>query len=119
MIPPVSPAHSRRPIYSFAWAAGIVQRARASHVRGWEILDPLLGLSERQLAYLIACNDPVWPQIRGLARKAELWDFKQRKHGPNPLRWSRRDYEFLIRRDCKGFVKSFSEYLTSRLDAVH
>lgn len=113
---PVSPASSRQPIYSYRWAASVIKRARESHVRGWEILDPLLGLSERQLAFLIACNDPTWPQIRDIVHKAERWDARQRSVGPSPLKWTREDYRMLIVRECKSIVKSLGDYLTGRLE---
>jgi len=64
---------TRDPIYSFNWAATIVSKQRGSHVRAWELFDGILGLSERQLAFLVACNDPAWPEIREISHRISKW----------------------------------------------
>jgi len=71
----LSPAPPPRiPRYSFHWADTIVEKAQRSHSRGWNILVPILRLDRRQLAFLIACNDPDWPQIRWAARFLDRWN---------------------------------------------
>lgn len=85
----VFPASHRTPKYSFAWAATIVRQARQSHARGWDILDRFIGLSDRQLAYLIACNAPEWPFIRRLVHVIDNWDHRQARFGPTPLVWDK------------------------------
>jgi len=115
---PCSTANTRIPKYSFTWALHIVEKARESHPRGWKILDPVLGLSNRQLAYLIACNDPTWPQIRTLVHRIERWESRQALCRGKSLNWGRGDWESLFRLECKIFVKSFQEYLTARITKV-
>jgi len=91
---PFSPANSgmqtqpeitRAAKYSFNWASGVVQRARQSHWRGWEILDAFLGLSDAQLAYLIACNAPEWAHIRNLGHLLDKWACHQEIVNPKAL----------------------------------
>jgi len=115
---PCSTAPIRTPKYSFTWAAHIIDKAWESHPRGWEILSPVLGLSRRQLAYLIACNDPTWPQIRTLVHRIERWEARQQLCRGEGLPWSRGDWESLFRLECKSFVKSLQEYLTGRISKL-
>ena len=69
---PCNPPHNqetgvRRPreqVYDFTWALAIVEKAIESHGRGWKIAKAILGLSNRQLATLLASADPDWPRIR-------------------------------------------------------
>lgn len=107
----------RKPIYSFHWASEVVSKALASHARAWEIVRPWIGLSERQLAFLLACNDPAWPGIRRIMQIAEAWETKQAKVGPIPMIWNSYSYKMLLRTSDISDEK-LKNYLTSRLKTV-
>lgn len=68
--------------YSFDWALTIIQRAQRSHARAWEFLGPILGLSTRQLSFLLACDAPEWPYIRSLAQLLDKWITRQENLRP-------------------------------------
>lgn len=69
----------RSPKYSFNWAWEIVGRAAQSHARVWKIFLLLIGLTERQLAFLICCDAPEWPQLRSMLQQLEKWQEKQHR----------------------------------------
>jgi hypothetical protein len=68
--------------YSFDWALSIIIRAQQSHPRAWEIFGPILGLSTRQLSFLLACDAPEWPYIRSLAQQLDKWIIQAEKVRP-------------------------------------
>lgn len=60
----VGESKKRTPKYSFIWAKTILERALLTHPRAWNITKAITGITNQQLIYLIACNDPCWPWIR-------------------------------------------------------
>ena len=78
-VPSSTPSKDRVPIYSFEWASSKIDLAFKSHPRAWQIFSPILGLSRRQLAYLLACNAPEWPVIRSIVHQISKWLAQQEK----------------------------------------
>mgnify|MGYP001568845608 CR=1 FL=1 len=101
--------------YSFSWAATIVQRARDSHPRGWEILDPILRLRNAQLAFLIASNSPEWPQIRSLAKQLDVWAIKQALVNPKQALSPLLALDSVLRLSQKTLISPLFSYLTANL----
>lgn len=125
---PFSPASSsslsnsgsaeRTPLYSFNWAYEKVDTALRSHARAWEIFLPILGLSHRQLAFLLACNAPEWAVIRSIVHQIDRWVQKQARVGPGTPE-SQITTTLLLR--CSGrilsmvSIPSLKDYLTARI----
>lgn len=78
----ISDTAKRSAKYSFDWSLMIIQKAQRSHPRAWEILGPILGLSTRQLSFLLACDAPEWPYIRSLAQLLDKWIIRQENLRP-------------------------------------
>ena len=78
----ISEASRRSAKYSFDWALMIIEKALRSHPRAWEFLGPILGLSTRQLSFLLACDAPEWPYIRSLAQLLDKWIIRQENLRP-------------------------------------
>lgn len=115
---PLSPAPSRVPIYSFSWSASVVERARKSYARAWQILDGILGLSERQLAFLIACNAPEWAQIRTLTHTIDRWLRQQERCNPGVTMSTIQLLSNLLRIHKNSLGVSLYQYLTDKLAAL-
>lgn len=81
-LPTIQERDKRIPVYSFSWASAIMAKAIESRARVWKDLLAFLGLSERQCAYLIACNDPAWPFIRTLSHTLDKWQARLTLYSP-------------------------------------
>lgn len=108
----------RTPRYSFDWAIDVVKRARGSYPRAWQILDPWFNLTERQLAYLLACDAPEWAQIREMTHQCDRWLTKQTRVGPPiPISgWSTtQTYSALLKIVKNRLGESLHHYLQGRI----
>lgn len=111
----------RRPKYSFAWASQIWAQATQSHGGYLEKLVGLLGLSSRQVIYLIACNDETWPIIRDMGHRWGDWERQQeRLHLPSVAETTTPTYLLsdLHRIYRKRCTESFDRYLTARFSQL-
>lgn len=68
MAAPLTPA-----AYSFSWALTVVQQAKRKHARVADLWCEFHGLSDRQLAKLIATGRPEWPQLRRALQIFDNW----------------------------------------------
>lgn len=111
-------AKSRTAIYSLDWALTIVRKALESYPREWEILMDVLQVTERQLAYLIACNDPSWPSLRSLTHLLRRWRDRQARVGPSGLKElpiTPQMLSTLLEVGGKNAPESLKAYLTARI----
>jgi hypothetical protein len=115
---PQTAAKKRTPIYSFEWATGVVIQATKKYPRAWDFLGDFLGLNPLQLAYLVACNDPVWPAIRTMVHTVAKWQAKQEEVGPDNAKTLPSLavlYQVLLKQSKNTLPESFLRYLTDQI----
>jgi len=110
-----SSTSKRTAIYSFTWASTIVEKAIQSHPRAWEILKGFVGISDHQLAYLVACNDPAWPWLRSVSHTIDKWRSRQRDSRGNELNFTIQTLSALFDVHKKTCPESLKGYLTDRI----
>jgi len=113
---PACSTEKRQAKYSYRWAASILNLARRAHPRAWEIFGPFLGLSDRQLSFLIAANAPEWPVLRSLAQTLDRWLIKQSTVGDVNGKTIIILLSTLVKSHCKIEQKALQGYLTTRLN---
>lgn len=59
--------------YSLVWAKNVVKQLYDKHARATELVLEILDISEHQLAVYLASDDPVFPAIRDLIKRVEIW----------------------------------------------
>jgi len=114
----ISEAVHRTAKYSFDWSLAIVQKAQRSHPRAWEIFGPILGLSTRQLSFLLACDAPEWPWIRSIAKQMDIWLTRQEALRPGSSSTNEVKAAFLSGLTCRCLKCPFpplKAYLTARI----
>lgn len=65
----MNPAH-----YSYSWALTVVHKALEKHARVSEIFLEFTGLTDRQLARLVAEGRPEWPRLRRMLQILDNWE---------------------------------------------
>jgi len=73
MAPPCSTA-----AYPLSWAIGIVKTLERKHPRGWELFKQNTGLSEKQVAKLLASRRQEYQICREIIKKGEILDERVR-----------------------------------------
>jgi len=115
---PVTATKKREAIYSFDWAVEKVRSARQCHPRAWEMIMRWSALTERQLAYLLACNDPSWPALRELTHQWDKWEAQQAKVNPKALLDTTQTYSSLLRLHKNSLPDDLRRHLTARLKQI-
>lgn len=110
-----TPLEQRVAVYSFRWAEGILKLAKQAHPRAWEIWGPFLGLSDRQLTFLLASKAPEWPVLRSMAQTLDKWLVKQGTCGQVSGKTIAILLSTLVKSHCKIEQKALKAYLTARL----
>lgn len=105
----------REAVYSFHWAESILKLAKQAHLRAWEIWGPFLGLSDRQLVFLLASKAPEWPVLRSMAQTLDRWLVKQGSCGQVSGKTVAILLSTLVKSHCKIEQKPLKAYLTARL----
>jgi hypothetical protein len=75
MAKPLTPAR-----YSYSWALTVVQKAKNAHPRVADFWCEFHGLTDRQLARLIAEARPEWPELRRALKIFDNWLSHDRVH---------------------------------------
>lgn len=106
-------ATRRELAYSLQWAESVLRSLYRKHARAPEFIHEILGLSDRQMAVLLASNDPAWEILRNLAKTWDNWHAKQEQLGlpVRPENWAR---TLLLQGVSLGYL-SLREYLTARI----
>ena len=118
---PETTLSKREPKYSFAWASQIWAAASQSHGGYLEKLIGLIGLSSRQVIFLIACNDETWPIIREMGHLWGTWEAQQRRLGLPSVEevqtptYLLSDLHRIFRKRCS---ERFDRYLTARFSQL-
>lgn len=112
------PLNKRVAVYSFNWANAKVDQALKSHPRAWEIIKLWSGLCDRQLAFLLACNDPAWPALRSLAHQYDKWNAKQARCNPDAPLTTIQTLSILLRICGESLPDSLRGHLTARYQAI-
>lgn len=107
-------APSRKAIYGLAWAHHTCTLAIESHPRGWDIVMQLSGLRHNQLAFLLACGDPGWAQLRRMAHIVENWENRARIL-KKPWAWTETNVRALIDITFVHNTNSLAKYLTGKI----
>jgi hypothetical protein len=117
-LPSLQERKTRVPIYSFTWCAEKVEQALQSRARAWEILLGLAGLTPRQCAYLLSCNDPAWPFMRLLSHTLDKWLCKQSLVRSEALPCTSYTLQGLLDLHKNSAPKSLLAYLTGRIQQL-
>lgn len=114
-LPCLQDRKTRTPIYSFTWSAEKVKQAMESHARAWEIVLGLVGITPRQCAYLLACNDPSWPFLRLLSHTLDKWRSHQAILRSEELPCTSYTLQGLLDLHKNSAPEALRRYLTGRI----
>ena len=106
--PPLTPAH-----YSYSWALGVVKKAMEKHARVATFWCEFHGLTDRQLAKLIAEGRPEWPQLRRMLQIFDNW-LKHSRLQQTERKW----FRVMLYPGGVQICTGLREYLTKRISAI-
>lgn len=77
---PFSPAN-----YSLNWAAGVIKELKNKHARGCNIVEEVLGITDRNLAKYLATGDPLYPKLRQIIKLLDNLSLGAGKHATKAM----------------------------------
>lgn len=118
---PSSTAASRPKIrkqrYSLEWASDVIATFTEKYPRGYKIVSEKTGIVERQLAWLLACDDPNWPMMRHFIKSVQEWA-EVSDYGFDPSPDTPQMFSSIVDKLVKKFNATGCEWLTEHFGSA-